>query len=341
MEPISNDKEGRSPVLSTNDYRLATSDRSPREALLSWYLENGRHDLPWRRTKDPYRIYLSEIMLQQTQVSTVLERFYFPFLERFPTLRDVAEAEEEAVLKAWEGLGYYSRARNLHRTACLTGGQLPETAEELEKLPGIGRSTARAIACFAFGEALPILDANIRRILYRHFRRRQATEKELWRMARRLFDPAHAYEWNQGMMDLGATVCAPKAPRCEGCPLAESCRGRAHPERYPAPKKRTVIPVRRRRILLHQRDGVWAMQRSRERFHGGLWYFPQTVATVEGEHLGNLRQSYSHFTLEAEVWQVPSLPPELSQEVTYHASETIEAAPLGGIDRKVFAVYIR
>ena len=337
----SEEPKGAEGKNSTIDYRLVTGDRSPQGTLLSWYLENGRHDLPWRRTKDPYRIYLSEIMLQQTQVATVLERFYFPFLERFPTLRDVAGAAEEAVLKAWEGLGYYSRARNLHRTARLTGGRLPETAGELEKLPGIGRSTARAIACFAFGEALPILDANVRRILYRYFRRRQATERELWRMVERLFDPTHAYEWNQGMMDLGATVCTPRAPRCEVCPLAESCRGRGRPERYPAPKKRAVPPVRRRRILLHQHEGAWAMQRSRERFHGGLWYFPQTVATVEGEHLGNLRQSYSHFTLEAEVWQVPSLPPELSKEVTYHSPETIESAPLGGIDRKVFAVYIR
>ncbi len=337
----SEEPKGAEGKNSTIDYRLVTGDRSPQGALLSWYLENGRHDLPWRRTKDPYRIYLSEIMLQQTQVATVLERFYFPFLERFPTLKDVAGAEEEVVLKAWEGLGYYSRARNLHRTARLTGGRLPETAGELEKLPGIGRSTARAIACFAFGEALPILDANVRRILYRYFRRRQATERELWRMVERLFDPTHAYEWNQGMMDLGATVCTPRAPRCEACPLVESCRGRAHPERYPAPKKRAVIPVRRRRILLHQRDGAWAMQQSHERFHGGLWHFPQTEATVEGEYLGTLRQSYSHFTLEAEVWQVPSLPPGLSKEVTYHSPETIESAPLGGIDRKVFAVYIR
>jgi len=329
LELITKEKEGRSPVQTTND------------KLLSWYLEKGRHDLPWRQTKDPYRIYLSEIMLQQTQVSTVLERFYFPFLERFPTLRDVAEAEEEAVLKAWEGLGYYSRARNLHRTARLTNGRLPETAEELERLPGIGRSTARAIACFAYGEALPILDANVRRILYRYFRRRQATERELWRMAERLFDPEHGYEWNQGMMDLGATVCIPKAPRCEVCPLAGSCRGRAHPERYPAPKKRTAPPVRRRRILLHQSGGAWAMQHSTKRFHGGLWHFPQTEAVVEGEHLGNLRQHYSHFTLEAEVWRTASLPPELSAQVKYHTPEAIEAAPLGGIDRKVFAVYIR
>ena len=311
------------------------------EAFRAWYRLQGRHDLPWRRTRDPYRIYLSEIMLQQTRVETVLERFYFPFLERFPTLKAVAEAPEEAVLKAWEGLGYYSRARNLHATARITGGELPRRAAELERLPGIGRSTARAIACFAYGEALPILDANIRRILYRFFRRRRATEKELWRMAERLFDRERPYEWNQGMMDLGAMVCTPTAPDCDACPLRSGCRGRVTPARYPAPREKRALPVRRRKILLHCREGRFALQRSRRRFHGGLWRFPQWEGEWPGERLGTLRQSYSHFRLEGEVLRVEALPGELADEVAHFSSEAIDGLPLGGVDRKVLEVYIR
>ena len=308
------------------------------DALHRWYLEHGRHDLPWRQTRDPYKIYLSEIMLQQTQVATVLERFYFPFLERFPTLKHVADASEEAVLKAWEGLGYYSRARNLHAAAKLTGGELPRSAEELERLPGIGRSTARAIACFAYGEPLPILDANVRRILYRFFRRRKATERELWSMAERLFERERAYDYNQAMMDLGATLCTPKGPDCARCPLAAECRGGERPERYPEPKKRQKVPVRKRQILLHTQNGRWALVRSGRRFHGGLWHFPQT-REAGGETLGQERQRYSHFTLEAEVLRVSRLPAGVEAE--YFTPEEIGALPLGGIDRKILSVYVR
>ena len=319
----SNDKEGHSPVQTTKD------------KLHSWYLKNGRHDLPWRQTKNPYKIYLSEIMLQQTQVRTVLERFYFPFLERFPTLKSVAEASEEELLKAWEGLGYYSRARNLHKTARITDGVLPETAEELERLPGIGRSTARAIACFAFGEAQPILDANVRRILFRFFRRRRATEKELWRMAERLFDAQRAYAWNQAMMDLGAGLCLPKEPRCDLCPLAAECRGRTAPQRYPAPKKKKEKPIRKRRILLHERAGRFALLRSQERFHGGLWHFPQSEKVPKGEALGRVVQHYSHFTLEGELLKVDALPAPLAAAARYFSTEEMENLPMGGADRKV------
>lgn len=325
---------------STIDYRLSTSDRSLKEALHSWYLKKGRHNLPWRETKNPYKIYLSEIMLQQTQVTTVLERFYSPFLERFPTLKSVAEASEEEVLKAWEGLGYYSRARNLYRTARITGGVLPGTAEELEALPGIGRSTARAIACFAFGEAQPILDANVRRILFRFFRRRRATEKELWRMAERLFDAERAFAWNQGMMDLGATVCLPEAPRCGECPLAEGCRGKMTPERYPAPKTKKEKPVRKRRILVAEAGGRYALLRSAKRFHGGLWHFPQCEEDLHGEILGRVKQHYSHFTLDGKVLLVSRLPASTEGELHWFSPEEMEELPMGGADRKVLEMIV-
>ena len=304
-------------------------------AIQSWYTVHGRHDLPWRQTQDAYPIYLSEIMLQQTQVGTVLERFYFPFLERFPTLADVAVASEEAVLKAWEGLGYYTRARNLHATAKKTQGTLPQTSAELEQLPGIGRSTAAAIACFAYGEAVPILDANVRRILYRFFRRRTAKAPELWRMAERLFDPEHPYTYNQAMMDIGATICTPKSPHCARCPLQESCRGQVHPERYPIPRPKTVRPIRRRTLWVYTDGERYALHRNTTRLLGGLCGFVQTEDDLRGKMLGKVIHHYSHFTLEAVVVltdEHPDTPIEL------YTLGQIDTLPLSGADRKALAM---
>ena len=303
-------------------------------AVQTWYTSHGRHDLPWRQTRDPYSIYLSEIMLQQTQVSTVLERFYFPFLERFPTLVDVATAPEDAVLKAWEGLGYYTRARNLHKTAKITGGNLPTTAAELEKLPGIGRSTAAAIACFAYGEAVPILDANVRRILYRFFRRRTAKVPELWRMAERLFDPNYPYEYNQAMMDIGASICTLKDPRCDVCPLQKECRGKSSPERYPAPRAKTSRPIRRRTLLIYTDGERYGLVKNEARLLGGLYGFVQVADAVAGKELGRIAHHYSHFTLEADVIltdELPEIPVEL------YTRHEIESLPMSGADRKALA----
>jgi A/G-specific adenine glycosylase len=172
---------------------------TPQQSLLHWYDKNGRHDLPWRMTNNPYPIYISEIMLQQTQVKTVLERFYFPFLERFPTLTDLADAQLDDVLKMWEGLGYYTRAKNLHAAAQLCKGSLPTNAAELMQLPGIGRSTAHAIAAFAYREPLPIMDANVKRILHRYFALEEHDAKKLWGHAYTLFDTAHPFEFNQAI----------------------------------------------------------------------------------------------------------------------------------------------
>ncbi len=307
--------------------------------LQDWYRREGRHDLPWRKTRDPYRIYLSEIMLQQTRVETVLERFYFPFLERFPTLASVAEAPEEAVLKAWEGLGYYRRARYLHQTAKRTAGRLPPSAQELEELPGIGRSTARAVACFAFDEALPILDANVRRVLHRFFARAKAGERELWALAESLFDEKRAYDYNQAMMDLGAGICTPKSPECARCPLALGCEGKASPERYPEARRRKKVPRRRSRILVHRKGERLALQRAEEGFHGGLWRFPQSEEFAKGRVLGEVRRVYSHFILEASVQEVDALPDDLTVE--YLLPEKIEQLPLGAADREALALALR
>jgi A/G-specific adenine glycosylase len=272
------------------------------KSLLTWYAQHGRHDLPWRTTDIPYHIYLSEIMLQQTQVKTVLERFYFPFLERFPTLADVATSELDDVLKKWEGLGYYTRARNLHNAARQCNGILPTNAHDLMKLSGIGRSTAHAIAAFAYHEPLPILDANVKRILHRYFALKERDEKKLWEYAYRLFDTKHPYAYNQAMMDVGALICLPKKPLCESCPFELWCEGKNTPLSYPAPKKQTIKPIRTRNIIVYHNNNRYALRQRSDKFLHGLWGFYETTEPSTAEHLGHITQHYSHFTLEAEIY---------------------------------------
>lgn len=273
-------------------------------SLLKWYKTNGRHDLPWRTTDDPYKIYLSEIMLQQTQVKTVLERFYFPFLERFPTLLDVAQSDLDDVLKMWEGLGYYTRAKNLHAAARQCKGILPSNASELLELPGIGRSTAHAISAFAYKEPLPILDANVKRILHRYFAIEKRDENLLWKAAYELFDSSHPFEYNQAMMDIGSLVCLAKKPLCSVCPLEHGCTGKSTPQQYPQAKVKKIIPIRNRIIIAYRYNNKFALTQSKERFLHGLWGFVQYEALEhnEGKFLGHITQQYSHFTLQADVY---------------------------------------
>lgn len=190
--------------------------------LLAWYARNAR-DLPWRRTRDPYAIMVSEFMLQQTQVSRVTE--YYPrFLARFPTLYDLAQARPKAVREAWDGLGYYARARNLHelaRQVSGVGGQVPDEPEELVKLPGVGRYTAGAVACFAYEKAVPAVDTNVKRVLQRAFK-----PKDVWRLAGAVVprDGKRAWRFNQALMELGALVCVARKPKCPECPVRRECR---------------------------------------------------------------------------------------------------------------------
>lgn len=273
-------------------------------SLLEWYEAHGRHGLPWRINPDPYAIYVSEIMLQQTQVKTVLERFYFPFLEAFPTLQDLADADQSDVLKKWEGLGYYTRARNLHKAARQVQGVLPKTAEELLRLPGIGRSTANAIAAFAYREPLPILDANVKRILHRYFALSERDEKKLWKCAYALLDSAHPFEYNQAMMDIGSSICLPKKPLCSVCPFEPTCKGKTSPLTYPEAKKKTIKPIRKPNIILYRRAERFALKERTSRFLHGLWGFAESEENIAAgmHYLGHITQHYSHFTLDAEVY---------------------------------------
>ncbi|MCL4431588.1 MAG: A/G-specific adenine glycosylase [Epsilonproteobacteria bacterium] len=309
-------------------------------SLLQWYKINGRHDLPWRITDDPYKIYLSEIMLQQTQVKTVLERFYFPFLEKFPTLLDVAKSDLDDVLKMWEGLGYYTRAKNLHTAARQCQGILPKNASELLELPGIGRSTAHAISAFAYKEALPILDANVKRILHRYFAIEQRDEKQLWKAAYDLFDAKHPFEYNQAMMDIGSMVCLAKNPLCDVCPFEQGCEGKFAPQKYPQPKVKKIKPIRNRIIVVYTHNGKFALSQRKERFLHGLWGFVQYEIFEKNEEIlvGHVTQHYSHFTLQADVYVCEG--DYVNEECEWFAPSEIINLSLSGADHKVLKLIV-
>ena len=253
--------------------------------VIAWQRKHGRHALPWQNTRDPYRVWLSEIMLQQTQVATVLD-YYARFVARFADLQTLAAAPLDDVLALWSGLGYYSRARNLHRCAQIIvadhGGQFPRTSVELATLPGIGRSTAAAIAVFCFGERAAILDGNVKRVLTRvrgdgRDISLAANERALWAIANELLPTRAIERYTQGLMDLGATLCTARAPACQACPLAAICVARSEgaPERYPLRSRRTARGRRENWWLwLQWRDRVWLQQRPARGVWAGLWTLP-------------------------------------------------------------------
>ncbi len=258
--------------------------------LVQWQKTHGRHSLPWQNTRDPYRVWLSEIMLQQTQVATVLD-YYARFLQRFPRVSDLSAAHTDEVLGLWSGLGYYSRARNLHRCAqqvvALHGGQFPRTSEELQTLPGIGPSTAAAIASFCFSERVAILDGNVKRVLTRLLAfegdmAQGSQEKKLRDIANELLPSTHLKEsmprYTQGIMDLGATVCTQRKPACLLCPVHNICYGFAsgEPEKYPVKTRKLKRSAQSLSLLWAQRpDGsVWLERRPVTGIWGGLYCLP-------------------------------------------------------------------
>jgi len=253
--------------------------------IVAWQREHGRHGLPWQG-KDPYRIWLSEVMLQQTQVATVLA-YFERFLGRFPDVRALAAAHLDDVLALWSGLGYYSRARNLHRAAQVIvaehGGEFPRSSVALAALPGIGRSTAAAIAAFAFGERVAILDGNVKRVLARVLAfegdlAEAGAERALWSEATTLL-PARGIEvYTQGLMDLGATICVARSPRCLLCPVRELCAAAkaGTQERYPLKSRRLVRGRRDNAWLeLRWRGQAWLVQRPPSGVWAGLWSLPE------------------------------------------------------------------
>ncbi len=306
------------------------------KTLSAWYQENGRHDLPWRNTDDSYPIWVSEIMLQQTQVKTVLERFYFPFLEKFPTLRVLADAHEDEVLKQWEGLGYYTRARNLHKAAQICQDRLPQSVTELVALPGIGQSTAHAVAAFAYKTPVPIMDANVKRILYRVFGVKKANDKTLWELAYRLFDEEHPFEYNQAMMDVGATICQAKQVNCGVCPFSEVCKAKEDdPLLYPEKKMKKKVPIRHRHIVIHEHNNRYAMRQRETRFLNGLWGFLEHDEEQKMKQIGEIKHQYSHFHLHAWIYHSASM---VEEDVEWYTKEQIRGLALSGADHKAFAL---
>lgn len=309
--------------------RSTISDR-----LLQWYAASAR-DLPWRRTRNPYRVWVSEIMLQQTQVETVIP-YYRRWLRRFPSLQALADAPLGDVLTLWEGLGYYSRARNLHRAARMLmsefGGQLPRDAASLRRLPGIGRYTAAAIASIAFGADTAVLDGNVKRVLARVFNladdvKSAAGEKKLWALAESLTPPKRAGDHNQAVMELGATICKPQNPACPQCPLRGMCEAErlgAQNER-PVTKKKPPAPHYNVAAAIIRSNGrVLIARRPADKLLGGLWEFPggkreageslqdclkreiweELRMKVEaGRHRFTLKHAYTHFKITLHVFE--------------------------------------
>jgi len=286
--------------MARKDPEAGKAERLRRQ-LLGWYAEN-RRDLPWRRTPAPYAIWVSEIMLQQTRVAVVVER-YQAFMERFPTLVSLALAGEQEVLALWSGLGYYRRARMLHKAAQFVAdhyqGNLPESAEELRMLPGIGPYTAAAIASIAHGEPIAVVDGNVERVLCRLSgweaagrRGGAAVRRQIEDLAAELVSPKHPGDWNQALMELGATVCLPRNPQCLVCPLAGDCKTRGEHKTAPRPRMLSrevahALSVRtglqagqsHREVLLEQRPASLTVM-------PGLWELPELKeAAVPQEHL--------------------------------------------------------
>jgi A/G-specific adenine glycosylase len=267
-----------------------------RARMLAWYDANAR-DLPWRESRDPYRVWLSEIMLQQTRVAAVIAH-YHEFLRRFPTLEKLARAREASVLAAWSGLGYYRRARMLHATAKVVvrerGGKFPTTAEGLKELPGVGRYTAAAIASIAFGEAVAVVDGNVERVLQRLVGRPLAGE-ELWLTAERMLDRTRPGDFNQAMMELGATVCTPRGPACLTCPVVELCATRGEMEgtaKAARQKKREIHYALDYRSNGGRGGKVFLVQRPRDAsLMAGMWELPE----VAGSEAGAGRQQVPRF----------------------------------------------
>ena len=251
--------------------------------LLRWF-GRAKRDLPWREEpRVPYRVWVSEVMLQQTRVDVVIP-YYQRFLRRFPTLKSLAEAPLDEVLALWSGLGYYSRARNMLKAAQACAGALPRTAAALRELPGFGPYTAAAVASLAFGEDVPLVDGNVARVLARVFRLAGDAREESWTVAATLLPKGRAGAFNEALMELGATVCTPRAPRCTECPVAKECQGRDAPEEYPQPRRRPDRPLLEWQALaLLRRDGAVLLARRPEgKLFAGLWDLPAAGLELPG-----------------------------------------------------------
>ncbi len=285
------------------------------QILLEWAAHHGRHDLPWQLNASPYAVLTSEIMLQQTQVITVIPYFQ-RWMEAFPDIQALADAEEDQVMQLWQGLGYYSRARNLQKAARYIveecGGEFPDSLEGLQAIPGVGRYTAGAIRSFAFDHYGPIVDGNVRRLFCRLFgiegqATSSAVQKKLWQLAHDYTPKEHNRKFAQGLLDMGATLCTPKKPGCERCPMQSHCVA-LKTDRVallPTPKPKKVLPVKTASFgWLEQDQKLWLEKRPDSGIWSGLWCLPELAAEEVRETdkpIGRFKHTFSHYKLEASV----------------------------------------
>lgn len=338
--------------------------------LLAWFEDHGRHDLPWQRDASPYHVWLSEVMLQQTQVSTVIP-YYEAFTKRFPTVEALATAPLDDVLHHWSGLGYYARARNLQKAAKQVveqhGGHFPADLEALESLPGVGRSTAGAILSSALGGRAPILDGNVKRVLARFhavegWPGKTAVSKKLWELSELHTPHTRVADYTQAIMDLGATLCTARKPACVICPQMETCEARklGTPELFPGKKPKKTLPVKSTVFVIAVApDGeIFLERRPEQGIWGGLWCFPEVTTAAEAEtlceeklkvnaerieELGGLRHTFSHYHLDITplLLQLPRTPAAVSEGSTLSSWPSHElpqvglAAPVAKIWKKV------
>ncbi len=309
------------------------------DELLAWFTARQRL-LPWRKARTPYRIWVSETMLQQTQVATVIP-YFERWLTRFPTLAALAAAPLEDVLKAWEGLGYYRRARLLHagaqRVVEAYGGELPDTYDELLELPGIGPYTAAAIASLAFGEAVLAVDGNVKRVASRLFcLPGEPTPRTVRVRLEPYLPPTQAGAFNEALMELGATVCIPRTPRCSECPVSRDCSafqaGRVG--EFPHPKVRKQVPHHRRFALVYQQEGkLWLRKRAENEMLGGLWGFVLSDSAPQGQQLEPVQHAYTHFKVTATPVLIAT-PPEVG---TWIELSCLPSLAMSKLDYKIYA----
>lgn len=326
------------------------------QRVLDWFDHSGRKDLPWQKNITPYRVWVSEIMLQQTQVTTVIP-YFNRFMQQLPGITDLATASDDQVLHLWTGLGYYSRARNLHKTAKIICSEhnslLPDNVEQLCLLPGIGRSTAGAIVSIAFQQPAAILDGNVKRVLARHhavegWPGKTSVAKTLWQYAQDHSPADNVASYSQAMMDLGATVCTRSRPACALCPVNESCQGyqQGNPCDYPGKKAKKTLPVKTARMLIikNTHGEVLLEKRPPTGIWGGLWVFPQLAANDDvtkfcldrlGEVPASIKQwqvyrhtfSHYHFDISPIVIQLDQYPPaamEANRQLWYNVSQPVD-----------------
>ena len=304
------------------------------KALLAWYDKEGRHELPWRNTHELYHVYLSEIMLQQTQVNRVRDEYYPQFLAKFPTLQALANAPLDDVLSAWSGLGYYRRAKNLHLSAKDAKEALPKSVDALMQLPGIGRYTASAVCCFGLSQDIPVVDTNISRVLKRFFSLLDAKDKLVWQKATEFVNSKEPRHHNLALMDLGSLVCLPKNPKCSECPLEFECLGKNEPERYTKVKKKEYISMELFFGICIKENRV-ALQLSNDNMYKDMLVLPK-VEPLEDDFLGSFKHAYTKYRLDVKLYTVE----DVEGETVWMDLEKFDEAPISSLTRKASKFFI-